>query len=222
MRAAGRLRRFSPFDASEEVLRASASAIAAEYPGIEVRGVVGDFEIHLDRLPREGRRLVCFLGSTIGNLRPSQRVACLKTIANGLRDGEALLVGVDLVKDPARLHAAYDDSRGVTAEFNRNVLRVLNRELGANFVPERFEHVARWNEREQWVEMLLRSSVAQAVRVEALGLEVAFAAGEELRTEISAKFRRERVEHELAEASLGLLRWWTDAAGDFALLLAAR
>lgn len=218
---AGTLARFVPFDVSEPTLRGAAAAIDRELPGIEVHAVVGDFERHLGRIPGGGRRLVAFLGGTIGNLAPPARAAFLAEIATGFAAGDMLLLGTDLVKDPSRLEAAYDDAAGVTAAFNRNVLSVLNRELGADFVPERFEHVARWVPDEEWIEMRLRSTGAQTARVRDLDLEVRFAAGEELRTEISAKFRRERVEAELTAAGLALAHWWTNPAGDFALALAA-
>jgi len=217
---AGTLRRFVPFDVSEPTLRSAAAAIERELPGIEVHAVVGDFERHLSLLPVGGTRIVAFLGGTIGNLAPDTRAAFLAEVAAGLAPGDAFLLGTDLVKDPVRLEAAYDDAAGVTAAFNRNVLAVLNRALGADFVPERFEHVARWVPEAEWIEMRLRSPEPQTARVAALDLDVEFAAGEEVRTEISAKFRREGVEAELAAAGLGLAHWWTDVAGDFALSLA--
>jgi len=217
---AGTLARFVPFDVSESTLRGAATAIERELPGIEVHAVVGDFARHLDLLPAGGRRVVAFLGGTIGNLAPADRARFFAEIAAGLAPGDAFLLGTDLVKDPARLEAAYDDAAGVTAAFNRNVLSVLNRELGADFAPERFEHVARWVPGEEWIEMRLRSTSAHTARVRDLDIEVAFAAGEEMRTEISAKFRRERVEAELGTAGLAVARWWTDPAGDFALSLA--
>ena len=217
--AAGKLQRIVVFDYSEEFLRAAAAALAGEYPSVEVHAVVGDFE-QLDRLPGEGTRLIAFLGSTIGNLLPGVRAAFLSRLGRQLRPGEALLLGLDLVKDVGRLEAAYNDTRGVTAAFNRNVLSVLNGELRADFVPDRFEHVARWDSRNEWIEMLLRSKCRQRVRIEDLDLEADFAEGEEMRTEISAKFRRERIAAELEEAGLRLERWWTDGAGGFALCLA--
>jgi len=213
------LRRFVPFDVSEPTLRRAAAALAEEYPGVEVLAVVGDFEHHLGELPGTGRRLFAFLGSTIGNFAPPARRHFLSALAASMEAGDSLLLGTDLVKSPARLVAAYDDADGVTADFNRNVLRVVNRELGADFVPERFGHVARFDEEAEWVEMWLRSEGDQQVEVKALDLGVDLGDGEEMRTEISAKFRRERVEEELAAASLALARWWTDEAGDFALSL---
>jgi L-histidine Nalpha-methyltransferase len=217
--AHGSLRRFVPFDVSEPTLRDAASAIELDYPSVDVHAVVGDFERHLDRLPGGGTRLVAFLGSTIGNLDPDGRARFYRSIAAGLAPDDALLLGTDLIKDPRRLEAAYDDSAGVTAAFNRNVLSVLNRELAADFAPERFAHIARWNPAEEWIEMHLRSQGTQTVRVHELDLRVEFADGEKMRTEISAKFRRERVEAELAAAGLALAAWWTDPAGDFALSL---
>jgi L-histidine N-alpha-methyltransferase len=219
MIAAGKLRRLVVFDYSEEFLRSAAAQLARDYPSVDVHAVVGDFE-QLDRLPGTGTRLIAFLGSTIGNLPPAVRAAFLYRVARDLRRDAGLLLGLDLVKDPARLEAAYNDREGVTAAFNRNVLDVLNRELRANFDPAGFEHVARWDPEHEWVEMLLRSSRDQDVRIADLDLDVHFAAGEEMRTEVSSKFRRERVEEELWKAGLRLERWWTDPAGDFALALA--
>ena len=219
LRDAGTLDRFVPFDVSEQTLRDAAIAIESEYPGVDVHAVVGDFERHLPNLPAGGRRLVAFLGGTIGNLAPHERAAFLATIASGLGPGDSLLLGTDLVKPVERLVAAYDDAQGVTAAFNRNVLLVLNRELGATFDPDDFEHRARWNEQAEWIEMRLRARNDLKVEVTALDTVIAFAAGEEIRTEISAKFRRDGVEHELAAAGLRLTNWWTDHNGDFALSL---
>jgi L-histidine N-alpha-methyltransferase len=216
---AGTLGRFVPFDVSEPTLRTAATTIERELPGIEVHAVVGDFERHLHLVPRGGRRVVAFLGGTIGNLAPGARARFLEEVARGLGPDDAFLLGTDLVKDPARLVAAYDDGAGVTAAFNRNVLAVLNRELGADFAPERFEHVARWMPDDEWIEMRLRSPEAQTASVAELGFDVRFSPGEEMRTEISAKFRREGIEAELDAAGLELTHWWTDPAGDFALSL---
>jgi L-histidine N-alpha-methyltransferase len=219
---AGQLARFIPFDVSEAFLRQSAEAVAREYPGLQVHAVVGDFERHLGQLPRGGRRLVAFLGGTIGNLKPHQREHFFATLSSGLAPGDGLLLGTDLLKDRGRLFAAYNDSAGVTAEFNRNVLRILNRELRADFDPEAFEHLAPFDEENGWVEMRLVSTRHQSVWLEGLGQRVDFAPGEVLRTEVSCKFRPEQVEAELAHAGLHLVERWTDAAGDFALSLALK
>jgi L-histidine N-alpha-methyltransferase len=219
LRDAGTLERFVPFDVSEQTLRDAAAAVAEEYPGVRVHAVVGDFEHHLRDLPGGGTRVVAFLGSTIGNLAPEPRARFLADLAATLAPGDALLLGTDLVKDVDRLLAAYDDAAGVTAAFNRNVLSVIDRELDADFDPEAFDHVAVWDPHEEWIEMRLRSRRAQTVHVRALGLQVEFAASEDLRTEISAKFRRGRVEEELAVAGFRLAEWWTDPADDFALSL---
>jgi L-histidine Nalpha-methyltransferase len=218
---AGTLRRFVPFDVSEATLRTAAHAVGEEY-GVTVHAVVGDFERHLGALPDGGVRLIAFLGGTIGNLAPGPRAAFLDDLADRLRPGDTLLLGTDLVKAVDRLEAAYDDAAGVTAEFNRNVLRVINRALGADFAPERFDHVARWDPAEAWIEMRLRARGAQQVRIADLDLTVGFADGEDLRTEISAKFTPERVERELSGAGFALQRWWTDPAGDFGVSLATR
>ena len=213
------LRRFIPFDVSEPTLRRAAASLAEEYPGVEITALVGDFDHHLAEIPGDGRRIIAFLGSTIGNFGPKDRADFLAKLSASMDLGDSLLLGTDLVKNERRLVAAYDDADGVTAAFNRNVLRVVNRELQATFRPERFAHVARFDEEQEWIEMLLRSEADQEVAVKALDLEVAFADGEEMRTEISCKFRRDRVDEELAAAGLMLARWWTDERGDFALSL---
>jgi L-histidine N-alpha-methyltransferase len=223
MAAAGTLQRFVAVDVTEHVVRNGAVELTREYPGLHVHGLIGDFERHLDRLPAaRGPRLVAFLGGTIGNLDPEGRLRFLRSVANLLGDDDHLLLGTDLVKDRATLVAAYDDEAGVTAEFNRNVLHVLNRELGANFDPSAFHHVAIFDSDNEWIEMRLRAREEQEVRLPAIGLTVRFAAGEELRTEISAKFTRERVAAELAAAGLALAAWHTDANEWFALSLACR
>ncbi|GAB3475520.1 L-histidine N(alpha)-methyltransferase [Nocardiopsis coralliicola] len=221
--AAGPGARYLPVDVSGDFLADAAARIAADYPGLEVSGHAADFETQLDVLP-PGAQTVAILGSTIGNLPPQPRIAFLSRLRRLITPGSggrgALLLGADLVKDPARLVAAYDDARGVTAEFNRNVLRVVNRELEADFEPDRFDHVAVWDAEREWIEMRLRARGAQRVRVKDLDLEAAFADGEEMRTEISAKFRRTTLSADLAAAGLALTHWWTDPDGDFALLLA--
>jgi L-histidine N-alpha-methyltransferase len=215
----GTLRRYVPVDVSEAALRQAAAGILADYPGLAVHAVVADFEEHLDRLPEDGRRLVAFLGGTIGNLVPDERAVFLRQIRASLRPGEFLLLGTDLVKSPDVLVPAYDDAAGVTAEFNKNVLHVINRELKADFDPGAFAHVALWDPEAEWIEMRLRSLAEQRVRVELLALDVTFAAGEEMRTEVSAKFRREGVAAELAAAGFDLAHWWTDPEGRFGLSL---
>ena len=220
--AAGSLQRIVPFDVCEPVLRAAAPELADRYPGVRVDAVVGDFERHLGLLPMEGTTLVAFLGGTIGNLAPLERAKFLSELADQMQPGDWLLLGTDLVKDPARLVAAYDDAAGITAEFNRNILRVLDRELDGNLVPERFAHVARWNADEQWIDMHLRSEGHQTARLGALDLDLEFADGELVHTEISAKFTPGRLEGELAMAGLELDRVLTDDAGDFAMSLAAK
>jgi L-histidine N-alpha-methyltransferase len=219
LRAAGGLRRFVPVDVDPSVLCAAADSVIADYPGIEVRPVVGDFTRHLTELPRSGRRLVAFLGSTIGNLEPGPRAEFLAELAGTLHPGDSFLLGTDLVKDPARLVRAYDDAAGVTAAFNRNVLTVIDRELGADFDPGSFDHVAVWDADREWIEMRLRSRIDQRVRVPALALEVPFTAGEEMRTEVSAKFHRTGVAAELAAAGMSMTHWWSDPAGDFGISL---
>lgn len=216
----GSLQRFVPFDVDPAVLGEASSAINREFPAIDVEPVVGDFEQHLHLLPRGGRRLIAFLGSTIGNLEPAARIRFLGDVRATMSSNDAFLLGTDLVKPAARLVAAYDDSAGVTAQFNKNVLRVVNRELGADFDIGSFDHVAVWDPRNEWIEMRLRSSRDQTVHIAALAMDVVFLRDEQMRTEISAKFRRERVADELNRAGLRLTQWWTDPAADFALSLA--
>jgi dimethylhistidine N-methyltransferase/ergothioneine biosynthesis protein EgtC len=213
------LRQIVALDVSETALRDATRALHAEYPSAVVHGVVGDFTEHLGLLPGEPPRLVAFLGGTIGNLQPDERAKFLRALRDTLRPGEWLLLGTDLVKDPEVLVRAYDDAAGVTAEFNRNVLRVLNRELDADFDVDAFEHVALWDPDNEWIEMRLRATRAMRAHVAKLGLTVDFAEGEELHTEISAKFREESIAAELADAGFSLAHWWTDPAGRFGLSL---
>lgn len=221
MREAGCLETYVPVDISEEITHATAECLVDEYPGLAVHGLVCDFERHLERIPAPGEeRLVAFLGGTVGNLYPRQRQSFLARIAAMLGPGDRLLLGTDLVKERARLEAAYDDSRGVTAEFNKNVLQVLNRELGADFDLDAFEHVARYDAAEERMDIRLRSLADQRVCLRELDITVAFAAGEEMRTEISTKFTRRRLRAIYAEAGLEICGWFTDAAGDYALSLA--
>jgi L-histidine N-alpha-methyltransferase len=211
---------YVPFDVAETTLRDTAVALSAEYPGLDIHGIVGDFAHDLVHIPRDGRRMIALLGSTIGNLDPAGRAAMLNTLRAGMATGDTFLLGTDLVKDRARLVAAYDDAAGVTAAFNLNVLTHLNRELHADFNREGFVHRAVFNEDDQWIEMHLVSRRDQRARIEDLDLDVDFAAGEVLRTEISAKFTREGVVAELAAAGMRVLDQWTDEDGDFLLTLA--
>ena len=223
LHSAGTLRRYVPLDVTEAMVRDCARELTAEYPGLRVHGVIGDFERHLDQVPEaEGPRIVAFLGGTIGNFPPGSRRRFLRQIARLLGPEDHLLMGTDLVKDPGVLEAAYDDSAGVTAEFNRNVLRVLNRELEADFDPEDFEHVALFDRENEWIEMRLRARRPLAHTIRRLDLEVRFEAGEELRTEISAKFTPERLSGDLAAAGLQIASWMTDAEELFALTLSRR
>jgi L-histidine Nalpha-methyltransferase len=224
MDRAGTLWRYVPFDVAEQVVRDCAAALADEYPAMDIHGIVGDFERHLAKIPRPERdcpRVVAFLGGTIGNFPPGARRRFLRALAGLLTPGDYLLLGTDLVKDIDVLEAAYDDAQGVTAEFNRNVLHVLNRELDADFQTELFEHVAFFDPDREWIEMRLRARRACHVRIDALDLEVDFDRGEELRTEISAKFTPDRLRADYAAAGLELAEWFTDDDGLFALSLAS-
>jgi L-histidine Nalpha-methyltransferase len=204
---------------SEQTLRESAEEIAAAYPGISVEPIVGDFERDLDLLPEGGRRLIAFLGSTIGNLYPEQRASLLTVVADTLVPGDAVLIGVDLVKDVARLEAAYNDPQGVTEAFVRNALTAVNRELDATFDQRRFLYQARWDPEHEWMDIGFRAQEAHAVSIRRLGIELTFERDEPLRVEISSKFRRERFELEAARARLRVESWWTDRADDFAVAL---
>ncbi|HEX6388932.1 MAG TPA: L-histidine N(alpha)-methyltransferase [Solirubrobacteraceae bacterium] len=218
---AGTLERYVPLDVTESMVRATAAELVEEYPGLRVHGIVGDFERHLHAIPpAAGPRIIAFLGGTIGNFTPGSRRRFLRGLAKRMRPEDTLLLGTDLVKDPEVIEAAYDDSAGVTAEFNRNVLHVLNRELDADFVPDDFEHVAFFDREREWIEMRLRACRRHTVRVGKLGLEIAFAAREELRTEISAKFTPLRLQGDLAAAGLDLRELFTDGQGLFGLSLA--
>ena len=230
LRDAGTLRAYVPVDVSESALVQAGDALADEYPGLAVHAIVADFGLDLGLAGdgasangagggTAGPRLVAFLGSTIGNMEPTERASFLGRVRARLRPGDTFLLGTDLVKDPAVLVAAYDDAAGVTAAFNRNVLSVLNAELGADFDLDAFEHVALWDAENEWIEMRLRSAAAQRVRVRDLGLTVEFGDGEEMRTEISAKFRPDGVRAELGAAGLAMLDWWTDDNGQFGLSL---
>lgn len=221
LEAAGTLEQFVPLDVSEEVLRASAEAIAARYRNVGVHALVADFERHLTALPEGSSRLIAFLGSTIGNLDPARRSRLLRTVAAALAPGDRFLLGVDLVKEPARLEAAYNDSRGVTETFVRNGLAVVNRELGADFDQDRLEFVSRWDAEHEWMDIGFRATDAHSVSVPGLEVELPLQRGEPLRFEISAKFRRDGIERELGSAGLSLEAWWTDSNRDFALLLAS-
>jgi L-histidine N-alpha-methyltransferase len=220
MQDAGTLRRYVPLDVTESMILETAAALVEEYPGLLVHGIVGDFERHLQHLPEAlGPRLIVFLGGTIGNFTPGSRRRFLRGLAKVMGPDDHLLLGTDLVKDPARLEAAYDDSQGVTAAFNRNVLHVVNRELGADFDVDAFDHVAFFDREREWIEMRLRATSRQHVHVAALGIDVVFEPREELRTEISAKFTRVRLEGDVASAGLALEQVFTDDDELFAVSL---
>jgi len=220
MRAAGSLETYVPVDISEEITRRVADELVREYPGLRVHGIVCDYETHLERVPREEGALIAFLGGTIGNFRPGPRRSFLARIATLMYPGDRFLLGTDLVKDTAVLEAAYNDSAGITAEFNKNVLHVLNRELDANFDPDQFEHVAFFDADNEWIDIRLRSLTEQFIDLKALDMRSHFARNEEMRTEISTKFTRERLEASYADAGLELVEWWTDPDDLYALSLA--
>jgi L-histidine N-alpha-methyltransferase len=218
----GALRRYVAVDVSADALLDAATGLLADYPALDVHAVVADFENQLHLLPvHDGPRLFVFLGGTIGNFEPAARGQFLRAVADRMHPEDHLLLGTDLVKSPAVLVPAYDDAAGVTAKFNRNVLAVINRELDADFDVDSFEHVAIWDERAEWIEMRLRATAPQRVHIPAVGLVFTLDAGEEIRTEISAKFRPEGMRAELAATGLELRHWWTDSACRFGLSLSA-
>jgi L-histidine N-alpha-methyltransferase len=208
-------------DVSESALNGAGRALLADHPGLTVHALVADFQRGLELSPTPGPRLVAFLGGTIGNLLPEERAAFLASARAMLAPEDTFLLGTDLVKDEATLVAAYDDAQGVTAAFNKNVLTVIDRELGADFDPADFDHLALWDRENEWIEMRLRARRDLTVKVPALDLTADFAAGEEMRTEVSAKFREEGIRAELAAAGMRLRHWWTDRKGRFALSLAS-
>jgi L-histidine N-alpha-methyltransferase len=220
MQEAGTLSRYVPFDVSDDFLRDVAATLAEEYDQLDIHVVIGDFHHHLGEIPSDGRRMIAFLGGTIGNLAPAQRVRFLSQLHATMADGDSLLIGTDLVKDRSRLVAAYDDAAGVTADFNRNVLHVLNEQLGGDFDPDRFRHVALWNEDEQWIEMRLRAEEATEVTLTGADIVVQFDEGEDLLTEISAKFTPQRVQRELRDAGFVVDGMWGADDGEFLLTLA--
>ena len=219
MSAAGNLTRFVPFDVSEGILRSSSADLLNEYPGITISGVVGDFENHLRHIPLVGTKLTALLGGTVGNFHPEARKVFIADIVAGMKPGDSFLLGTNLVKDIDRLELAYDDPAGITAEFNKNVLHVLNDRVGGNFVIPNFEHYAKFDTKNEWIDIRLKSLTDQDVHLEDLDLDIHFDEGEFLHTEISSKFRREGVAEEVAEAGLELTNWWTDERGDYALSL---
>jgi len=222
MDRAGMLKRYVPFDVSEEMLRSAAIGINRDYPSVAVHGIVGDFDRHIPLVPIGGTGMIAFLGSTIGNFEPPARKRFIADVVEALAPGGSFLLGTDLVKEPGRLWAAYNDAEGVTAEFNLNMLRMLNRELGADFDLDGFEHAADWDPINEWIDIRVRSRREQRVTVADLDLTVEFGAAEEMRTEISAKFRLEGIVEELGAAGLEVVEQWTDENDDFALTLARR
>ena len=220
-RETGQLRRFVPFDVSEQTLRDAAADLSNQYPGLAVHGIVGDFTLHLSHLPTEGTPIVAFLGSTIGNLYLEERRAFLAMLNENLPEGGWLLLGVDLVKPIERLVAAYDDPHGVTAEFSRNVLHVLNREVNANFDVEAFDHIALWDPHQHRMDLRLRVNGDHQVRLEDADLDLELHDGEEIQVEISTKFHLPDLAAEVADAGFDIRQIWTDQPGDVALVLAS-
>jgi L-histidine N-alpha-methyltransferase len=224
MARSGRLKRCVLFDINPRSLQESVRSLVADYPGLEARGVAGDFaSADLAAIGRSReRRLVIFLGGTIGNLLPSAVPAFLSRLASLLSPRDGFLLGVDLVKDPARLHAAYNDAAGVTARFNRNILNAVNDALDGDFDPAAFEHVAFYDADRAWIEMRLRALRPTRVRVRAAGVERTFEAGDEIRTEISCKYTRASLAALLRGTGLRLVDWLTDEDELFGLAVMER
>ncbi|MEZ5093099.1 L-histidine N(alpha)-methyltransferase [Nocardioides sp.] len=222
LRAEGRLHRFVAVDVSEATLRQAAARLASTYPGLEVQALVGDFTLHLGHLPEGGRRMVAFLGGTIGNFYREERAAFLGALADHLAGGDWFLLGTDLVKSADRLIAAYDDPDGVTERFVGNALAVLNRDLGADFDLGAFSYVPLWDSRMQRMDLRLRAETPQRVRLPGAGLEIDLAMGEEIRVEISTKFLPDQIDDELVAAGFSVAGRWTDTDGDYAVTLARR
>ncbi|MEZ5226169.1 MAG: L-histidine N(alpha)-methyltransferase [Acidimicrobiales bacterium] len=220
-RSTGQLKRFVPFDVSEQTLRDAASALAEQYPGLCLHGIVGDFSLHLSKLPTEGRPMVAFLGSTIGNLYVDERRAFLEMLAEALPTGGWLLLGVDLVKPADRLVSAYDDPQGVTAEFTRNLLAVVNHRLGADFQLDGFDHVALWDPSQERMDLRLRANVDHHVTIPGAAMELDIRSGEEIRAEVSTKFRIPKITAEVDDAGFTVRQVWTDQPGDVAVILAS-
>lgn len=218
--AAGCLRRFVPFDVSEQTLRDAAVSLAVRYPTMAVHGVVGDFHEHLYAVPNDGVPILGFLGSTIGNFYPDERSQFLCDVADWMTDNSFFLLGIDLVKPVERIMAAYNDPSGITAEFTLNLLHVLNRELDADFDVDEFEHVGLWDPVHTRVDLRLRSRRAQTVHVRGADLTIEFGEDEELRAEISTKFTLPQIDEELAGAGMVAVRTWTDSEQDVAIVLA--
>lgn len=216
----GELHTYVPFDVSEATLRQAIDRLHGRYPDLRFHGVVGDFHRHLGAIPEDGPRLVAFLGGTIGNLRPAERKRFLFDLDCALERRDLVLIGIDLVKEPDRIVAAYDDSQGVTAAFNRNALTVLDRELHADLDPDDFDHVARWNADERWIEMRLRARRPVHAEVTDLGLTIDLRTGDDLLTEISAKFSPADFAAELWDCGFEEVKTWVSAGEEFGLVLA--
>lgn len=222
--ALGNQARFSSyvaFDVCLEAVVASLDRLSGHHPGVQLAGIVGDFDHHLKTLAHPARQLVAFLGGTIGNMTPLAREDFFDRLRSTLSVGDHLLVGADLVKERHRLEAAYNDPSGVTAAFNLNLLAVLNTALDGDFDQRRFAHHARWVPESAWIEMSLRSLADQTISLKAIGRQIHFEAGESLQTEISAKFTPEDLIEELEESGFQFAQTWTDPSRDFALILAA-
>ncbi len=207
-------------DVSEAALRHAGKNLTEAYPWLQVRGYLGDFGTDLDSVPRHGRRLVAFLGSTIGNLSLAQRPDFFGSVASMLDEGDGFLLGIDLIKDESILVAAYSDPAGVSSAFNKNVLTVLNQELDANFDLDAFDHVTQLNRVTGCMEQSLRANRDLVARLEAIDLDVSIGSGESIHTEWSCKFTREQITNELAGAGLDVTDWWTDTEDRYALLIA--
>ena len=222
LEALGRSRRsdmqYVPVDVCASVLKQSSDELTASYPELKVNGIVADFTRDLQCIKSDRPKLVMFFGSTIGNLDELEASSFLKCVAASLNPGDRFLLGLDMVKPVEIIEAAYNDSRRLTAEFNRNILLVINRELAANFSPDAFDHVAFFNSEEERVEMHLRAKIDIWVEVKAIAVSFVLRRGETIRTEICRKFRRHGAERMIRDAGMEVSRWYSDAKGWFSLL----
>ena len=222
MTQADQLRYFVPFDVDETIVRRVSEELVQEYPGLQIHGVAGDFLVHLEHIPEGGKRLVVILGGTIGNLPPIAAEDFLTAVNTEMASGDFFLLGVQLITDPRRLEAAYNDQKGITAKFNKNILRVLRTQLGAQCNPDHFDHVARYNPDAHRIEMWLRSCRDQLLDIPNLNLSLQLKENEEIRTELSTKYDRPLAEDLLFSSGFELVKWYTDPDQLIGLALAQK
>ncbi|MDR4494780.1 MAG: L-histidine N(alpha)-methyltransferase [Nitrospirales bacterium] len=222
MTKAEQLRYYVPFDVDETIVRRVSEELIQEYPGLQIHGVVGDFLVHLEHIPEGGKRLVVILGGTIGNLSMQAAKEFLTAVNSEMASGDFFLLGLQLIADRERMEAAYNDTQGITAKFNKNIIRVLGNTFGSEIDPELFDHVARYNEKDHRIEMWLRSRQDQTFTIPEWGLSVALKQGEEIRTEISTKYDQPLTDQLLADSGFEMVKWYADADNLIGLALAQK